>query len=102
MLLLGSGRKSENPVVEEKLFARIMDTRADGKPVSYSWIHGMAVENFQSSNSDSVIPQFSNFWIKKFLKRFDLRVRYASSSRADSNANGELIQRYTNEIKEII
>ena len=45
---------------------------------------------------------FPNSWIKKFLKRFDLRVRYASSSRAENNACGELIQRYTADIKEII
>ena len=79
-----------------------MDARADGKPVSYHWIHKMAIKIFQNRNPDSVVPQFSNFWIKKFLNRFDLGVRCASSSRADNNACGELIQRYTNEIKEII
>ena len=62
----------------------------------------MTISILQKAKPDAIIPQFCNSWIKKFLDRFDLGIRCASSSRAENNASDELIQRYTNEIKEII
>jgi hypothetical protein len=100
----GCGNQPKYPEIEDTVFSKISEARNFGTPINYAWIRKCSIETYLIQNPNDVdkIPTFSNMWIRKFMSRYDLTIRKASSQRIEKNTDIELILQYQEEINSII
>ena len=92
------------PEVEDELYGKVLDARADGLPIGYRWAAQTAKSLFLEINAEAdpePVPVFSNCWVRNFMQRYDLSVRRASSSRTQLNQDPAIMESFSEEIREL-
>lgn len=103
-LKIDSGRRPMCPEVEDELYGKVLDARADGLPIGYRWAAQTAKSLFLEINAEAdpePVPVFSNCWVRNFMQRYDLSVRRASSSRTQLNQDPAIMESFSEEIREL-
>ena len=91
----GSGRKPASVLLEERLFVKIMDARADGVGIRYSWIKAKASKIIETMNEEEKPDiDLSPKWIFNFMKRYDSTIRSVTTTRIPATITEQLVSSF--------